>query len=1524
MKTKNLLVGLLILFGTSVQAQFRNALNFHQTPQYAGNQFMGLVNINRVTIPKTASQQFSELTIELWVKPDETVSAFKKDYPFCLISKTHTNCVPYGAGVACTMFCHFGIYFFNNKFFAQVSNYNNSSYVPGGSEPDNTKIKATQQGNFEMGKWYHVAATFSKTTLSLYVNGVLQETANPITTNEWGTQYPIYDNNAPIELGYYYEPHALGAIQNYFEGTMDELRIWNYVRTAQQINSTKDTELSGNESGLAAYYDFNIGNAGQNNAGFTSLIDKTANANHGTLSSGTMQNFALTGNSSNWIKSLVGCTLYTTAATDITKGTFTAHWTAPANQSEFVPTRYFIDLATDSLFSNFVTSSTNTFYHDFDAGNVTSVQLSNLHPYTNYYYRVSAEVSGVRSGYSSTTKVTTSYVLPQTITFNTPLVRKYNDADFTLATTTSGLPLIYSMTPSNSSIITITGNTAHINGLGTVTIKAFQAGTELYDSTSVSATYTINKGDLTVKANNFSKLYNTVNKPLVCSYTGLVNGDLGPDNAVNLTTTVTQNSLVGFYPAAITATNSGFTDSKYNITFIPGDITVSVDSSKTNVEQLITFNSIKQKNMTDADFAADVSSNLGLPITLSSSNTAVASIVNGKVHIVGLGTCTIYADQAGVLPYVKAAVQVGQTLVVADINNALNFNGVNNWIDCGYPLTQSYTKEAWIKLVSATGSYNVVSGRSKHAFWVVNGQLCSGHNQNWYNVVDNNHIPVGTWTHVAVTYDAATYTMCLYTNGILVATNNNVLPINDAAVRIGSYGVAVAPFWGDIDDVKLWNRALNASEIANDQFTRLNGNENGLVAYYDFNSGTAGDINTGITTLKDKSVNGNNGTLYNFALSGSTSNWVASSLTFSKFEQTISFNSLLPKQIGDLDFVPGATSTSGLVLTYSSSDEKVATIVNGKIHIVGEGTCTIYADQSGNASYKPAPQASQVLTVSTVVNNNALNFDGVNDYVICGNILTASYTKEAWIKPATATGYLNVISGSANHAFWVVNGQLCSGHNGNWFYVVDGATVPLNTWTHVAITYDAATTTMKLYKNGVLVIANNAVPPITADNSVIIGTYGNNIGDFNGDMDEVKIWNRALTDAEIAADKSVRLAGTESGLVAYYDFNGGSAGDNNAGITTLQDKSANANNGVLYNFALSGASSNWIKSSVVVLKNQAAPTVTANDINFPTESVGNLANTMEFSIDGGTTWMNVPDNKISVAPFLTNTPMSVQIRYKANATSYASPSTTLILPARPQNLPVISVTDIDYTTNRIPVSPTMQYSFDGGINWHSVSAPSPVSGINQRAAQTAAYIDLTPYLSTGVNLMIRNQPTGNDFGSSYVSVVIPGAPAAPTNPIENTTANTFGFSLNPLYPDLSAYEFSVDYGTTFQPVTTNPITIGSQVLAAGDLSVRVKAVPSVSFAGLPLQNVSAYNSVATALKNTETSNLVIYPNPANDFITIRGATNARVAIYDLKGRMLLNVQAGSNQIDIRSLAKGIYVLKVQSEDKHVVGKLVKE
>jgi MBG domain (YGX type)/Secretion system C-terminal sorting domain/Fibronectin type III domain len=83
-----------------------------------------------------------------------------------------------------------------------------------------------------------------------------------------------------------------------------------------------------------------------------------------------------------------------------------------------------------------------------------------------------------------------------------------------------------------------------------------------------------------------------------------------------------------------------------------------------------------------------------------------------------------------------------------------------------------------------------------------------------------------------------------------------------------------------------------------------------------------------------------------------------------KEDQTITFGSLSAKTYGDTDFDPGATASSGLTVAYSSSNTDIVTIVSGKIHIVGVGTCTIYANQAGNTSYNAASQGSQSLTIN--------------------------------------------------------------------------------------------------------------------------------------------------------------------------------------------------------------------------------------------------------------------------------------------------------------------------------------------------------------------------------------------------------------------------------------------------------------------------------------------------------------------------------------------------------------------------------
>lgn len=91
---------------------------------------------------------------------------------------------------------------------------------------------------------------------------------------------------------------------------------------------------------------------------------------------------------------------------------------------------------------------------------------------------------------------------------------------------------------------------------------------------------------------------------------------------------------------------------------------------------------------------------------------------------------------------------------------------------------------------------------------------------------------------------------------------------------------------------------------------------------------------------------------------------VTRQLTVGKGEQTITFPALTPQVTGTPDVAPGATATSGLECTYASSNPAVATIVGGKIRIMGAGTAIITARQPGNIHYNPAEEASRELVVT--------------------------------------------------------------------------------------------------------------------------------------------------------------------------------------------------------------------------------------------------------------------------------------------------------------------------------------------------------------------------------------------------------------------------------------------------------------------------------------------------------------------------------------------------------------------------------
>jgi len=276
----------------------------------------------------------------------------------------------------------------------------------------------------------------------------------------------------------------------------------------------------------------------------------------------------------------------------------------------------------------------------------------------------------------------------------------------------------------------------------------------------------------------------------------------------------------------------------------------------------------------------------------------------------------------------------------------------------------------------------------------------------------------------------------------------------------------------------------------------------------------------------------------------------------------------------------GGTFDSGVIFSYDIFTNQYTVLDNFEVFENGAwtweapiihgdylyGTTTIGGVNNRGTIYKyqiPNPGAS-------------LNFDGINDYVDVGNIPHNSYTKQAWIKPTTISNSRSVIS-SNNSFFGLVDGHLTAtnAQTTSGVTVSDANAIPINVWTHVAVTYDASSNALTLFKNGIQVAqvtnADNYINEAYRVGSRICESF------FTGNMDEVRVYDYALSQCQIQENMNCELSANQNGLVLYYKFNQGEADGSNLAVNTVIDFSGNNLNGALNNFTLNGSNgSNWV------------------------------------------------------------------------------------------------------------------------------------------------------------------------------------------------------------------------------------------------------------------------------------------------------------------------------------------------------------
>lgn len=207
--------------------------------------------------------------------------------------------------------------------------------------------------------------------------------------------------------------------------------------------------------------------------------------------------------------------------------------------------------------------------------------------------------------------------------------------------------------------------------------------------------------------------------------------------------------------------------------------------------------------------------------------------------------------------------------------DALDFDGTNDYVSCGSfdPPSQG-TVEFWIKADAAGGDRPM---GSEDAFECRIKNLNSGYKMTHHFFHDGSgtlksstELAFGQWYHIACTWDYSTNDAEIYINGVSDVTGSQAdfdpgtdnFSIGDRTGK-GDY------FNGRLDEVRIWDVVRTSTQIKDGMTLKLDpANQSNLVAYWRLDDGSG-------TTAADD-AGSHSGTLNNFALSGSSSNWVTS------------------------------------------------------------------------------------------------------------------------------------------------------------------------------------------------------------------------------------------------------------------------------------------------------------------------------------------------------------------------------------------------------------------------------------------------------------------------------------------------------------------------------------------------------------------------------------------------------------------------------------------------------------------------
>ncbi len=567
--------------------------------------------------------------------------------------------------------------------------------------------------------------------------------------------------------------------------------------------------------------------------------------------------------------------------------------------------------------------------------------------------------------------------------------------------------------------------------------------------------------------------------------------------------------------------------------------------------------------------------------------------------------------------------------------------------------------------------------------------------------------------------------------------------------------------------------------------------------------------------------------------------------------------------------------------------------------------------------------------------SNALNFDGVNDYVSINSLApplssTANFTIEfkmkADLNDNIPQAHMFTVNPAApgDNKFSIFLGDGSPTQTGKLGiyefggpvnFLISSQVIGDDSCHHIA--YVRTGGIGEAFIDGVSIGTLVVGDAFLTNDRISLGQDWDNITTSNfyeGMIDDLRIWNVARTQVEIQTNINVVLTGSESGLIGYYRFNQGVAGGTNTGINTLDDITTNSYDGSLNGFALSGGTSNWVDGICEAV--QVNPDTSENQLDF----------------DGNNDFVEID----ALAPSLSSASnFTIEFKMKADLNNNIPQAHMFTVnPTAPgDNKFSIFLGDGTATqTGKLGI-----YEFGGPVNFLISSQV-----IGDDSCHHIAYVrtgSIGEAFIDGVS--IGTLVVGDAFLSTdRISLGQDWDNTSPSNFYEGIMdelriwnvartpiqiqANMNGV-LTGTEPGLIAY-YNFDHGI---PGGSNP---SETVLEDNTVNGFDGHLNNFSLSGLTsnwvIENCTIQNQQSKDIEDNLGLLVSIYPNPFSDVVkvTLSEEITADVFITDLSGRVVKKFQLNNeleSVFDLSSVSSGVYSLTVLTKEGKLTCRIIK-